>query len=30
MFTKKDIVISKQKDIVIIPKNKNKNNIKNK
>ena len=28
MFIKKDIVISKQKDIVIIPKNKNNNNIK--
>ena len=28
MFLKKDIVISKQKDIVIIPKNKNNNNIK--
>ena len=28
MFIKKDIVISKQKDIVIIPKNKNNTNIK--
>ena len=27
MFIKKDIVISKQKDIVIIPKNKNSNPI---
>ena len=29
MFIKKDIVISKQKDIVVIPKNKNNTNIKN-
>ena len=29
MFIKKDIVISKQKDIVIIPKSNNNNNINN-